>query len=119
MKRFSVAVLALSAVLNTASAGDYLSADEVKALFTDKTFDGYQEQKGFDFKVYSAPDGTHNLIKKGKNKQKSWSVNDDGEHCVNSRCSKVKDAGNGEYHKINNDGEHTHTLTNFRDGNQL
>jgi hypothetical protein len=127
MKKCSVAVLALFALLNTANAAEYLSADEVKALVTDKTFDGLYLPKDKQFWVYEAPDGTHHVKRlSGKmDKNRTWFVNDEGQHCTTKkkwdgpRCSHVKDAGNGEYHKINNDGEHTHTLTNFRDGNQL
>ncbi|WP_126456585.1 hypothetical protein [Sulfuriflexus mobilis] len=128
MKKCSIALLALFAVLNTASAAEYLTADEVRALFTDKTFDGLYLPKDKGFKAYEAPDGSHNVYynKSGKrSKNRKWSVNEEGQHCTTSkkwpepRCSYVKNAGDGEYHKINNDGEHTHTLTNFRDGDQL
>jgi len=94
---------------------------------TDKTFDGLYLPKDKEFKVYEAPDGTHNVQRPGGKieKGRAWSVNDKGQHCTTKpnwdkpRCSYVKDAGNGEYHKYTDDGEHTHILTNFRDGNQL
>jgi hypothetical protein len=128
MKKSSIVLFSLFVVVNTASAADYMSADEVKALFTDKTFDGVYLPKDKNFKAYEAPDGTHNVLRPSgkRDKNRTWSVNTEGQHCTtnpkwktNPRCSYVTDAGNGEYHKINNDGEHTHTLTNFRDGNQL
>lgn len=128
MKKCSVALLALFAVFNTASAAEYMTADEVKALFTDKTFDGLYLPLDIEFKAYDASDGSHNVYykKSGKHsKNRKWSVNEEGQHCTTYKkrpeplCSHVKDAGNGEYHKFNNDGKHTHTLTNFRDGNQL
>jgi hypothetical protein len=113
-------------------AADYMSADAVKATFTDKTFDGVYLAKDKHFSAYEAPDGTHHVVKKGKReKGRTWFVNDKGQHCTTNpkwknkakwkdgRCSHVVDAGNGEYHKINDDGKHTHTLMNFRDGDQL
>lgn len=127
MKKCSIAVLTMFAFLNTASAAEYMSADDVTALFTDKTFDGVYLPKDKNFSAYEDPDGTHNVVRPNgkRDKGRTWSVNDAGQHCTTKkkwkepRCSYVVDAGNGEYHKINNDGEHTHTLTNFRDGNQL
>ena len=127
MKKTTIALLAFLAIIKTASAGEYMSADDVKALMSDKTFDGVYLPKDQNFKVYEASDGTHNVMySSGKRtKGRVWSVNDKGQHCTTNkkwpepRCSYVKDAGDGEYHKINNDGEHTHTLTNFREGNQL
>jgi hypothetical protein len=127
MKKSSIALLSLFVAVNTASAAEYMSADAVKALFTDKTFDGVYLPKDKQFWAYEAPDGTHHVLRKsGKiDENRTWSVNAEGQHCTTKkkwdgpRCSYVVDAGNGEYHKINNDGEHTHTLTNFRDGNQL
>jgi hypothetical protein len=114
-----------------AYANEYMNADEVKTLMTDKTFDGVFLPKDKRFSAYEAPDGTHHVLRpNGKKDQgRSWFVNDKGQHCTTNpkwkkkwpdgRCSFVKDAGNGEYHKISDDGKHTHTLNNFRDGDQL
>ena len=96
-----------------------LSMDEAKALFTDKTFDGYNEKKGKSFRVYSSSDGTHVVQKKsGKIRKKTWKINDQGQHCVKDKCADVIDVGGGVYHKKRT-GKHTHTLKNFVDGNQL
>ena len=127
MKTVFAAILSLVLTASAASAGDYMSADEVKALFTGKTFDGVYLPKDKNFKAYEAPDGSHIVVNsRGKKSSgRQWSVNDKGQHCTTSkkwkepRCTFVKDAGNGEYYKINNAGKHTHTLSNFRDGNQL
>jgi hypothetical protein len=125
------AVLLFAITLPTfASASDYMSADEVKALMKDKTFDGIYLPKNSNFSVYDAPDGTHTVSRPtGTIERGTWFVNDKGQHCTtnpkwkekwpNGRCSYVKNAGGGEYHKFNDEGEHTHTLTNFRGGNQL
>ncbi len=133
MKKTCIAILTMLAIVNTASAADYMSADKVKALFTNKTFDGVYLPKDKHFKVYEDPDGTHHVVRSSGKRQKgrTWFVDEEGKHCTthpkwkkkkkwkDGRCSYVKDAGNGEYHKISDKGEHTHTLTNFRDGNQL
>ena len=132
MKLTTSIVLATLFMAPAVQAGEFLSDDELKTLFTDKTFDGVYLPKDKHFSVYEAPDGTHNVVRSNgkKDKNRTWFIKD-GKHCTTNpkwkkkpewkdgRCSKVKDAGDGEYHKVSDDGEHTHTLTNFRDGNQL
>ncbi|MGD8743102.1 MAG: hypothetical protein PVH46_06715 [Granulosicoccaceae bacterium] len=114
------AMLALAT--NFAMAEKVLSANEARALFSNKTFDGHNESKGKDFRVFSSADGVHNLQKSnGKRKQGEWRIDDEGHHCVSfgsEKCTQVIDVGGGVYHKVRN-GEHTHTLKNFVDGNQL
>ena len=114
-----------------AYAGNYMNGDEVKALMTDKTFDGVYLPKDKEFSAYEAPDGTHHVLRPNgkRDRGRTWFINNKGQHCTthpkwknkwpDGRCTYVKNAGDGEYHKYNEDGEHTHTLTNFRDGNQL
>jgi len=67
----------------------FLSADDVKALFTNKT-----------------------------SKRKWWL--EENKHCTihpkrGDSCKFIKAGGDGAYHGIT-DGKHTHTLSNFRDG---
>jgi len=129
----SIALLAMLAATGAATAGDYMTADEAKSLFTNKTFDGVYLPKDKSFSVYEAEDGTHHVLRPSgkRDKGRTWFINEEGKHCtthpkwtkkgkwVNGRCSFVKNAGDGEYHKISDDGDHTHTLTNFREGDQL
>ena len=61
MKKTSIALLALFCI-NIAGASEYMSADAVKALMSDKTFDGLYLPKDKVFKVYEAPDGAHNVV---------------------------------------------------------
>ena len=133
MKKCSIAILTMLVIVKTASAAEYMTADQVKAVFTNKTFDGVYLPKDKNFKAYESPDGTHHVLRSSgkRDKSRKWFVNSEGKHCTthpkwkkkpewkDGRCSFVRDAGNGEYHKINDNGKHTHTLTNFRDGNQL
>ncbi|MBD3670172.1 MAG: hypothetical protein HUJ29_05300 [Gammaproteobacteria bacterium] len=120
---FLLTILSVMLALTSqaALAEKKLSKAEAEALFTDKTFDGVNEKKNREFRVYSSPDGEHIVVRKGKTKEKEWRINDDGQHCVTGRkekCADVIDMGNGVYHKIRK-GKHTHTLSNFQDGNQL
>jgi hypothetical protein len=119
------------ALASFAHADSYMSADEVKALMNDKTFDGVYLAKDKNFSAYEAPDGTHHVLRPSgkRDKGRTWFVNDKGQHCTTNpkwkkkwpdgRCSYVKDAGSGEYHKFSDKGKHTHTLSNFREGNKL
>lgn len=130
MKKIVLFSIAL-AISSQASSNQYMNAESVKNLFTNKTFDGVFLPKDKKFSVYEESDGTHHVHYKNgkKSKGRTWWINDKGQHCTtnpkwkkkwpNGRCSHVVDAGNGEYHKINDKGKHTHTLFNFRDGNQL
>lgn len=99
-----------------------LTAEQVKALFTNKTFDGYNELKGVEFQVYSQDDGSmiHKTAKRAVTV--TWEVKPDGQHCaifqVKTFCGYIIPVGNGVYHKVT-DGKHTRTLKHFIEGNQI
>ena len=101
-------------------ADQTLTQDEVKSLFTDKTFDGVNTKSGRAFSIYFSPDGTVAITySDGKSTSGTWNVTDDGQHCVSlSGCSVVIDKGEGVYHKVK-DGAQTHLLKNPRAGKQL
>ncbi|OSM01623.1 hypothetical protein [Magnetofaba australis] len=111
-----------------AQAATPLDKEAAIKLFTDHTFDGVFVPKDKRFQAYEAPDGSHIVLRPNgkRDKGRVWSINDQGQHCTTSpknadklRCSSVLDMGGGVYHKVNAKGKHTHTLTNFRPGNQL
>ena len=125
MKKVLAAIFCTSMAfsISVCAEGSKLSADEAQALFSNKTFDGFNESKGKPFQVFSSADGEHVLKKKsGKIKKFAWRVDKRGRHCVDfgskEKCSKVMNMGGGVYHKVTY-GEHTHTLKNFVDGDQL
>lgn len=105
---------------HTALAEQTLTQNEVRSLFTDKTFDGINTKAGRAFTIYFAPDGGIAITyADGKTNTGTWNVTDDGQHCVSlSGCSYVVDKGDGTYHKIR-DGVQTHLLKNARAGKQL
>jgi len=109
--------------LPVVQAGPALSEAEAKALFSDKTFRGVNEDSKREYCAYGAPDGTLTIhYDDGKKRITKWRVDEQGRHCVivknNDRCSQVVGAGDGVYRKITN-GVHTHTLRDFADGNKL
>ena len=117
-------IVPLFMFLSTASAGEYLTADEIKALFTNKTFDIHNVVKDKNLQGHANGDGEHFVYIPWKEKisERKWWI-DEGQHCTShpkrgDNCKKMKDMGNGVYQGYS-DGEHTHTLSNFRDGNQL
>lgn len=103
-------------------AAETMSADEVRAAFTGKTCDGHNENKDKSYKIYMNSDGSMLHKNRKRTKEVSWEVTEDGQHCgVFPRkrvCGKVASMGDGVYHKLD-EGDHTNTLKNCVDGNQL
>lgn len=124
MLRKAIPVLVAFLIATPALAEKELNADEIKALFTNKTFDIRNETKGKDLRGYDSEDGTHLVYIPWKDKisKRKWWV-EDAKHCTShpkrgDNCKVMKDMGDGVYHGIS-DGKHTHTLSNFRDGKHL
>jgi len=98
-----------------------LTADEVKNLFSGKTFDGHNEIRDKNYRAYSKADGKMIHKNARRTKEVPWEVTSDGRHCVKFRqnyCGSIISMGNGVYHKMR-DGTHINTLKNFVDGNKL
>jgi len=107
---------------NTAFADGFLSEDEIKTLFTNNSWDVRNEVKGRDFYGFANDEGEHFIHNPRKEKtyrtRKWWT--EGATHCTShpkrgDNCKKMKKMGDGVYHGIS-DGEHTHTLSNFRAG---
>jgi hypothetical protein len=116
--------MAVMSFSGPANAADELTAEEVKALFSDKTFDIHNVQKDKDLQAYDSPDGQHKVYIPWKDKlsERKWWI-EDNMHCTShpkrgDSCKVIKQAGDGVYQGYT-DGVHTHTLSNFRAGNQL
>lgn len=122
MKKLLLIALSTFISFNTALADEFLTEDEIKALFTNHSWDVRNEVKGKDFKGFANENGEHFIHnpKKGKtySTRKWWT--DGATHCTShpkrgDNCKQMKKMGDGVYHGIS-DGEHTHTLSNFRSG---
>jgi len=105
-------------------AGEPLNTDDVKALISNKTFDVHNVAKDKNLKVFDGADGQHLVYIpwKDKTSKRKWWL-EENKHCTShpkrgDSCKNIINIGEGIYHGIT-DGEHTHTLSNFRDGNQL
>jgi hypothetical protein len=124
MKVQSMLALTAFLLVGPVAASDELSADEIKSLFSNKTFDIHNVKKDKHLKGYDSEDGTHLVYipwKDKTSKRKWWQ--EGNMHCTShpkegDNCKTLKHVGNGVYHGVS-DGEHTHTLSNFLEGNQL
>jgi len=106
-------------------AAETLNADQVRALFSDKTVEYRHERLGFKFVVYHAPDGSLRGTREGElMSELQWSVNKQGELCIayggKNRCQPIMKE-NGVYKKytVGKDGERK-TMVIYRrfiDGN--
>jgi len=109
-------------------AGDALTGDQIKELFSNKTCDiekvDTNNENKKHLKAYTAEDGSRLLYIpwKNKTKERKWWVEGNrycGSHPKKGDyCRDIVDAGNGAYHGLK-DGEHIRTFSNFQDGNQL
>ena len=116
------------ALSSTSFAGDALTGEQIKKLFSNKTVDivkvDESKEKKKYLSAYTAEDGSRlvYLPWKDKTSERKWWV-EGNKYCGShpkrgDYCREIKDAGNGEYHAYS-DGEHIRTIKNFRDGNQL
>lgn len=116
-----IAVLLFISLAGSANASEFLTEAEIKTLFTGHSFDVRNETKGKDLKGFANDKGQHFIHVPWKNKtfKRKWWTDGD-KHCTShpkrgDSCKKMKKVGDGVYHGIT-DGEHTHTLSNFRSG---
>ena len=121
MKKILLIVLSSFILINIAFAEDFLTEGEIKTLFTNHSFDVRNEAKGKDLKGFDNGDGKHYIYIPWKDRtvERTWWT-DGATHCTShpkrgDNCKKMKKVGEGVYHGIS-DGEHTHTLSNFRPG---
>jgi len=121
MKKIVLIALSSFMIFNTALADEFLTETEIKALFTNHSFDIRNETTGKELQGFDNDKGQHFIYipwKKKTSKRKWWT--DGAAHCTShpkrgDSCKKMKKIGDGVYHGIT-DGEHTHTLKNFRSG---
>lgn len=124
MKKIVLIALSSFMFFNVVLADEFLTEDEIKTLFTNNSFDVRNEAKGKDLQGYDNDKGQHFIFIPWKNKtqkRKWWT--DGATHCTShpkrgDSCKKMKKMGDGVYHGITN-GEHTHTLSNFRAGRDI
>ncbi len=124
MKHLSIITLTTVFLSSPVFAGDDITADEIRALFSNKTFDIHNVKTDKHLTAYDSEDGSHLVYIPWKDKisERKWWQNDN-QHCTShpkrgDSCKTLKHMGDGIYHGFT-DGKHTHTLRNFRAGNQL
>lgn len=126
IKPIYLAILPLLMMIAPAiSAEETLNAEQVKALFSDKTVEYRHDKLGFEFVVYHAPDGTLRGTRDGHPMgELQWSVNDSGEICIaykgKKRCHPImNDDGMYKKYTVDQNGNKKILLTyrRFIDGN--
>lgn len=122
-KKTAIALLPLL-FSSAAMANEPLNADDVTSLFTNKTFDIHNVVTDKNLKGFDGADGQHLVYIpwKDKTSKRKWWL-EGNKHCTShpkrgDSCKYIIDIGEGVYHG-KTDGKHTHTLSDFRDGNQL
>lgn len=112
-------------------AGGNLSAEDVKALLTDKTVFAKHEKGGYNFVGYFGPDGVaKQLTDKGEKKTGIWRVESDGTLCVSwvgdadSVCGPLIATSDGKYKRMRTNPRnimagsiHLVTFERFESGN--
>ena len=110
----------------SALAADDLSAAEVKKLFSGKTVEGINVNKGYSFKAYFDPKGTIRAAYPFGTRQGKWQVNKKGRKCIRWKDKKKQNCNlivrDGEVYKEfkikkNGDRKHVATFKKFTDGN--
>lgn len=120
MKKTLILVLTLFAI-GSANAGEFMTASEIKTLFSGQSWDVHNVVRDKNVEGYATADGEHHIYIPWKDKvsHRKWWLEGDL-HCTShpkrgDSCKKMKPVGDGVYHGIT-DGEHTHTLKNFKKG---
>lgn len=114
-------ILFLFSTLNISMADEFLTAEEIKTLFIDQSWNVHNVIKDKDLEGYANADGGHFIYIPWKDKvsERKWWI-EGNMHCTShpkrgDNCKKMKKIADGVYHGIS-DGEHTHTLKNFKKG---
>lgn len=105
-------------------ADNSLDENQIKELFTNKTFTVKNVENDRTMKGYDDANGEHliYLPKKDKLFKRKWWT-DGNKHCTSNpkrgdSCKTLVDMGNGVYNGYT-DGKHTHVLSEFQEGNHL
>ncbi len=119
----------LACMAGLAHAGDFLSSDEVKSIYSGKTANGVHLKKDFSYVAYFSPNGTFTQKKdNGDIKKGTWSVDNKGRQCISwdgsgiTKCFPLVNNGDGSYTKVKLKGDKRIPLimhSDFVDGNKL
>lgn len=109
------------------NAKEFLNSEEIKATFSNKTFDFKHLKNGKKRTWYTGTNGEwivfkHETGKTQKRKGKWWAG--ENEFCYKhprngDTCNKIFKIEDGKYGVVIHTGKHIHTYSNFREGNQL
>ena len=106
----------------SATAGGALSGEEIKALFSDKTFEGQFLKNGDRSRIFAGADGEWKRVyPNGNFGSFTWSVKGN-RHCMHKGkkdiCGTIEAGDDGAYYKVK-DGGKRFKFWDFVDGDQL
>ena len=124
--QYLVVAMTLSLTSFSSIAGEKLTGDQIKSLFSDKTYDieKVDVDKNKQLSAFTSSDGKRVVYVPWKDKysKRRWWV--EGNEICSSHpkrddyCREIEDVGNGVYYSLEK-GKHRSTVSNFIDGNQL
>ena len=124
MKLIKITVSTLLLFSTSIYAENSLTEEQVKDLFTNKTFTVHNVKKNKTMKGYDDENGKHLIYipKKDKLFERTWWI-DSNKHCTSNpkrgdSCKTIVDMGNGVFNGYT-DEQHTHTLSDFKEGKHL
>jgi hypothetical protein len=125
--RWCLIAFGLLGFSSTATAIEFLGAEEVKQLISGKTVEAENPRKATSSVTYFDTDGTFRQLLEGKPEKGTWSVSDDGYLCTNregwgSSCRKISKEGEAWKlykvpEKITKPIEYKNTYLRILDGN--
>ena len=110
----------------SAVSGEMLTGEQIKELFTNKTYDieKMDVSKNNHLSAYVSSDGKRVVYIPWKDKlsNRKWWIEGNSICASHPKredyCRGIMSVGNGVYHSLDN-GKHLSTISNLRDGNQL
>jgi len=111
MKIRNICIIAIVAFCGTATAGEKLSGDALKAAYNDKTLIGVHFKLGGSKSYYSA-DGSVASVAEGSKRTGKWSISDSGDQ----RCVKWDHHPKNLCHYLEKNGDGTYALVHGTKG---
>ena len=111
--------VALCAASFSVSAGDFLTADQLKAAVSGKTLIWEHMLKSKSGKSYYAADGTAMGISNGKDREGTWKV-EGNELCISwGKCMPMEADGKGGFYKVKGGSKRVLHIKSVEEGNTV
>lgn len=108
-------ILSMMVMFGTATAGEQLSGDELKAFFTDKTIVGVHFKSGSGKTFYGSDGKVKSQSDNGKTRSGKWWI----EEGSNQRCVRWDNKPKDLCHFLERNGDGSYTLIHGKKGKKL